>query len=140
MKAFIIIVFALHAGCDSTGAAGFCADPTPLRCPGTGDCCPADAPIHCGDSCWNGVPSATQCSATVSTCTDNSKGGSPCVSGSYCYEWVCSGDPECLSTNPNGTAVGANDEGNDASCSGLTTFGTHFWGIPPAWQACVLIP
>ncbi|MEP6864548.1 MAG: hypothetical protein ABJE66_28260 [Deltaproteobacteria bacterium] len=65
---------------------------------------------------------------------------SPCESGSYCYEWVCSGDSECVSTNPNGTIVGANDEGNDPSCTGLLTFGQHFWNIPPAWQTCTLIP
>ena len=67
-------------------------------------------------------------------------GGNACPSGSYCYQWDCHGDSQCLATNPNGTATGANDEGNDPSCSGLLTFGQRFWNIPPATQSCNLTP
>lgn len=66
--------------------------------------------------------------------------GNGCQSGSYCYQWNCNGDPECLATNPDGTATGANDEGNDPSCSGLLTFGQKFWNIPPATQSCTITP
>jgi hypothetical protein len=70
----------------------------------------------------------------------SSGGGGGCQSGSYCYQWNCNGDSECLSTNPNGTSTGANDEGNDPSCSGLLMFGQQFWNIPPATQSCTLTP
>jgi hypothetical protein len=67
-------------------------------------------------------------------------GDSGCQSGSYCYQWDCHGDSECLATNPAGTATGASDEGNDPSCSGLLMFGQQFWNIPPATQSCTLTP
>ena len=66
--------------------------------------------------------------------------GSGCQSGSYCYQWSCNGDSQCLSTNPTGMPSGAQDEGNDASCSGLLTFGQKFWSVPPATQSCTLTP
>ncbi len=67
-------------------------------------------------------------------------GGSGCQRGSYCYQWDCHGDSECLATNPTGAATGASDEGNDPSCSGLLMFGQQFWNIPPATQSCTLTP
>jgi len=132
-----MIVVAL-VGC-GMGAANNCPSDTPLACAGTDSCCSAANPILCGGSCWAGVPTQALCNGTITVCnapTDSS----PCQSGSYCYEWVCTGDSECVSTNPNGTIFGANDEGNDPSCAGLLTFGEHFWNIPPAWQTCTLIP
>ncbi len=66
--------------------------------------------------------------------------GGGCVSGSYCYQWNCNGDSECLTTNPNGTATGAVDQVNEVSCNELITFGQKFWGIPPATQSCTLTP
>jgi hypothetical protein len=86
------------------------------------------------------MPTAADCKGDPVTVCTSSNGGSPCQSGSYCYQWICFGDSQCVSTNPNGTVTGANDEGNDASCSGLLTFGQHFWNIPPAWQSCTLLP
>jgi len=127
------------AGCEQMGAENDCPSDTPLACAGTGFCCPSTAPILCGSSCWNGVPTQANCNAQITVC-NAATDASPCESGSYCYEWVCSGDSECVATNPNGTNYGANDEGNDASCAGLLMFGQQFWNIPPAWQACVLIP
>lgn len=133
-----VLVLAI-AGCGQTGDANTCPSEAPLACAGTAVCCPTTTPIHCGDKCWSGVPTQAECNGVITVCnapTDSS----PCQSGSYCYEWVCSGDAECVATNPNSTNYGANDEGNDVSCAGLLTFGQHFWNIPPAWQACTLIP
>ena len=79
-------------------------------------------------------------SITIAGGSTGGGGGNGCQSGSYCYEWNCNGDSECLATNPNGTPTGADDEGNDPSCSGLLTFGQHFWNIPPATQSCALTP
>jgi hypothetical protein len=51
------------------------------------------------------------------------------ASGDWYYHWNCHGDSECLSTNPNSTATGTNDEGpEETSCTQLLTFAQHFWG------------
>ena len=48
------------------------------------------------------------------------------------YHWNCHGDASCISTNPSGTSSGTVDEGPGtgglASCNGLLTFASHFWG------------
>lgn len=127
------------AGCNAASGNN-CPASTPLPCVGTSSCCPSDAPILCGGQCFNTQPTAAECNGDpITVCTDSSS-GTPCESGSYCYQWICFGDPECVATNPNGTTFGANDEGNDVSCAGLLTFGEHFWGIPPAYQSCTLLP
>jgi hypothetical protein len=133
-----IVLLAALAGCNISNGNN-CPAATPLPCAGTGLCCPAEEPIHCGSQCFNSMPTAAECGDAITVCSDSSS-GTPCESGSYCYEWACFGDPECVSTNPNGTVTGANDEGNDVSCAGLITFGQHFWNIPPAYQSCTLIP
>lgn len=136
-KLIILGVVLQCAGCHDSGSANNCPTATPLACVGTSDCCPTSAPIQCGSSCFNTQPTAAECAGSAeSVCL----AASTCQSGDYCYEWICFGDPECMSTNPNGSNIGANDEGNDSSCQGLITFGEHNWGIPPAWQACVLVP
>jgi hypothetical protein len=133
-----LVLIALLLGCNSD--AGSYCDSSTLACAGTNLCCGTSTPILCGSSCWAVQPTTAECDSTVTVCSAASDTSSPCMSGSYCYEWICNGDSECLSTNPNGTATGANDEGNDASCDGLLMFGEQFWNIPPAWQACTLIP
>ena len=139
MKPMILAVAVTLAltGCGGGASDNNCPVDTPLPCVGTSSCCPSDAPILCGGQCFNTMPSAAQCNGDpITVCTT----ASTCERGSYCYEWICFGDPECVATNPDGTALGANDEGNDVSCAGLVTFGEHFWGIPPAWQTCALVP
>jgi len=135
--AFVVGAILGLAGCPSSNGNNCSADELP--CTG-GVCCPTANPILCGGKCYNVMPPAADCARdSIEVCTV-SNGGRPCESGSYCYQWICFGDSECVSTNPNGTVTGANDEGNDASCAGLLTFGQHFWNIPPAWQSCTLVP
>ncbi|HEX7700110.1 MAG TPA: hypothetical protein VF403_05300 [Kofleriaceae bacterium] len=140
MERIVMLMALALAGCQTAADNNNCPAATPLPCVGTSSCCPTDAPILCGNTCYNTMPSSAECNgAPITVCTD-STAGSPCESGSYCYQWICFGDSECVSTNPNGTVIGANDEGNDPSCTGLLTFGEHFWNIPPAWQSCTLLP
>ena len=67
-------------------------------------------------------------------------GGSGGGSAGWYYHWNCNGDPQCLATNPgalnqaSGT-VGP-ESGGQTGCNLLMTFGTQFWGIPPATQSC----
>ena len=146
MKRVVMTAAALLAACSdpTSGNGNTCPAATPLVCSGTDLCCGSAFPYLCGGKCWSVQPTAAECNAATVVCTDSGGGtggsGNGCVSGSYCYKWNCNGDSECLSTNPNGTATGANDEGNDASCSGLMTFGQQFWNIPPATQSCTLTP
>jgi hypothetical protein len=62
--------------------------------------------------------------------TDTSGGGGGSSgSGDWYYHWNCHGDSECLSTNPNGQAIGNLNEGPaKAACTGLLQFAAHFWG------------
>jgi hypothetical protein len=92
------------------------------------------------DGCGSSSGGIITISGGASGSATGGTSGSGCQSGSYCYEWNCNGDSECLAANPNGTATGANDEGNDPSCSGLLMFGQQFWNIPPATQSCALTP
>jgi hypothetical protein len=59
-------------------------------------------------------------------------------SGGWYYHWSCNGDSECLATNPTGQPSGTSGpiSGEQVGCNELMTFGTHFWGIPPATQSC----
>ena len=69
----------------------------------------------------------------LSGCGANSSSSS----GDWFYHWNCNGDSQCLATNPTGAPSGTADEGpNESSCTELLTFGTQFWGIPPATQSC----
>ena len=128
-------------GDPSSAVDNSCPAATPLACSGTDLCCGSGFAYLCGGKCWSAPPTAAECASATVTCSGSGGGGGTgCVSGSYCYQWNCNGDQQCLSTNPNGTASGANDEGNDASCAGLLTFGQNFWNIPPATQSCTLTP
>ncbi|HET9551919.1 MAG TPA: hypothetical protein VFP50_03040, partial [Anaeromyxobacteraceae bacterium] len=55
--------------------------------------------------------------------------------GGWYYHWSCNGDPECLITNPTGAPSGTVGP-EPGGCGSLMTFGSHFWGIPPATQSC----
>lgn len=59
-------------------------------------------------------------------------------SSGWYYHWSCNGDSECLATNPTGQSSGTSGpiSGEQVGCNELMTFGTHFWGIPPATQSC----
>lgn len=45
------------------------------------------------------------------------------------YHWNCNGDPDCLATNPDGTATGTINEGpQQQSCTPMLTFASKNWG------------
>ncbi len=145
-KALLAAAIALAACSDPVGADGnSCPAATPLACAGTTLCCGDGFPYLCGGKCWSAQPTAAECNAASYLCSNpggggTGGGGTACVAGSWCYHWNCNGDSQCLATNPNGTASGANDEGNQVSCNQLMTFGQQFWNIPPATQSCTLGP
>jgi len=150
MIRFVFAAVLALAACSSSAAGTTttpvvtCPAATPLVCSGTIYCCTSGSPYLCGGKCWQTPPTATQCTGMGVVCSGSTDGGATsggaCQSGSYCYEWNCNGDSECLATNPNGTPTGADDVGNDPSCNGLLTFGQKFWNIPPATQSCTLTP
>lgn len=74
--------------------------------------------------------------ALLSGCGGGSSSGGSSV-GWY-YHWNCNGDSMCLSTNPTSQASGTvgPESGGQSGCNSLMTFGTNFWGIPPATQSC----
>jgi 6-phosphogluconolactonase (cycloisomerase 2 family) len=70
----------------------------------------------------------------VSLLTGCGGGGGGSSDGWY-YHWSCNGDSECLVTNPTGQAIGTVGP-VVGGCGSLMTFGSKFWNIPPATQAC----
>jgi DNA-binding beta-propeller fold protein YncE len=71
-------------------------------------------------------------------CGGGGGGSSGGGSADWYYHWNCNGDYECLTTNSAGTPSGTTGpiSGGQVGCNELMTFGTQFWGIPPATQSC----